>query len=275
MSQNTAPFFSTFRRLAMLGFVLTFVPVALLAGTIANENFVSYAYGKVLGRAPNSTELTFFTSGLDTSSLSRYQVALDLLDTNEYSGLLVGHDYSSFLGRTPTPTELAFGQTFLSSMTPEQFIASLLATNEYFTDAGATNALLIDHYYQNLFGRSPSPSEEALFVTLLGSESRSDVALQLLTSDEYRADLAGAWYSDYLGRSPTSTETAFILGQFSASDTDNQIIAEIIASPEFFNDANPSTSVPEPCTAMLVVVGFGAVLERRQFSDVTPSRKLR
>lgn len=251
--------------LAVFGLAL---PLVSSADTLSNEKYVASLYQKVFNRQPTSLDLSFWTTALDNNTDTRYDVAFALLSKDEYLAILTNRYYSNLLGRSPSSGELAFAVSALGSLGPETVIADdFLGTNEYFQNrAGSSNPMLIDDFFGDLLGRSPTPGEASFFLTqLAGSFTATDVALEILNSDEYRGDLTGGWYQAYLNRTATSTETNFILQEFSSGDTDSEIVAQILSLDEFYQDAQsgPAPGVPEPASATLLASGLVAIIVRR------------
>jgi hypothetical protein len=89
--------------------------------------------------------------------------------------------------------------------------------------------------YVDLLGRDPDSSTINFFLGLLGSESHQDVALNVLTSGEYRSNLIGSYYRAFLRRSPSAAETTFLLPYLSNPGTsDVDVEALILGSTEYF-----------------------------------------
>jgi uncharacterized repeat protein (TIGR02543 family) len=169
--------------------------------------------------------------------LIRPAAALEILHSAEYRAMLVQSIYMSFLHRAPTPPEVAAGVAMLAGgATDEDVAAAILGSPEYFiTRGGGTNAGFVNALYQDLLGRMPSAAEQAQWDAAFGAgATRSQVALQVLHSAEYRARLIRSWFQAYLNRAPTDAELAAYLARFAAGETDEQLQASILGSPEYF-----------------------------------------
>jgi hypothetical protein len=59
----------------------------------------------------------------------------------------------------------------------------------------------------------------------------------ILSSNEYRTDFIQGWYQKYLSRAASGSEVSAWLGTFDSGGTDEQIIAAIVGSDEYFNRA--------------------------------------
>ena len=103
------------------------------------------------------------------------------------------------------------------------------------TGSGPSNDRWISQIYIDLLGR---PADAAGLSTLggllTGGASRGSVALNVLSSDEYRKRLLTSFYATFLHRVPSAAEISFWLPAFAASLSDEQIEAQFVASPEYF-----------------------------------------
>src|SRR5205085_4808821 len=84
--------------------------------------------------------------------------------------------------------------------------------------------------FNDVLGRAPSAADVTFYLTLLGSSSRTSVALTVLNSNEARTRLVQTDFTRFLRRGATSAEAAGLLG-----GTDEQAIASILGSDEYFN----------------------------------------
>lgn len=100
---------------------------------------------------------------------------------------------------------------------------------------GPSNDRWINQIYIDLLGR---PADAASLATLggllTGGTPLSTVASSVLTSTEYRTRVLTTFYATFLRRTPSAAEISFWLPTFGASLTDEQIEAQITASPEYF-----------------------------------------
>jgi hypothetical protein len=102
----------------------------------------------------------------------------------------------------------------------------------------STNDCFLTAAFRDLLGRAPSDSERATFLSeLSGSVTREQVAYQIDTGDEYRQNLAQSYYNAFLGRSATPGEVAALLGLWQGGGTDEQAIAQILGTLEYFQHA--------------------------------------
>jgi Domain of unknown function (DUF4214)/Divergent InlB B-repeat domain len=177
--------------------------------------------------------------------LSRTDAVLEILHSVEYRTLLVQSFYMTFLHRSATLPELAqWLSLFGAGATDEEVAASILGSEEYLASrGGGTNAGFVSALYQDLLGRMPTPAEQAQWDAAFGAgATRTQVALQVLHSTEFRTRLIQNWFQAYLGRAPTDVELNFYLGRFGAGATDEEIQATILGSQEFFDKIGDYTA---------------------------------
>jgi hypothetical protein len=114
--------------------------------------------------------------------------------------------------------------------TIEQVAAGILGSGEYFQSHGGTNSGFVYAVFQNVLGRSPSPTELANDINVLNAGgSRATVARALLTSTEYRTNLVINDFSMFLGRLPTSAQLSTLLSALQHGRSDQTIAAAILS----------------------------------------------
>jgi len=221
-------------------------------GSSGNAAFVCAMYEDLLGRAPDPSGSASWQAAL-SSGQSRSQVALGVMSSAEYFTGLVASYYESFLGRAPDSGGLStFESQLASGATDEQVIAGIVASQEFYSDAGSTNTGFVNALYEDLLGRAADPAGSSSWQSQLVppgggacpvtapncvTTSRMAVALGIMSSSEYLTDLVSGYYESYLGRAPDSGGLATFMGQLSSGATDEQVIAAIVGSQEFYNDA--------------------------------------
>jgi hypothetical protein len=123
----------------------------------------------------------------------------------------------------------------------ETIIATILGSAEYFTNPSLgnnMNSTWLNQVYRDVLGRDRDPAAQGWLDALnSGSLTRLQVATDILASDEYRIRLIGTFFNTYLGRAPTQTAT--FLSQLQQGATDEHIISQIVASPEYFLRSHP------------------------------------
>jgi len=96
--------------------------------------------------------------------------------------------------------------------------------------------------YHDVLGRSPSPGETSAATQALAlGATRSQLALAILSSNEYRQKLIASDYESYLHRSPTPGESSLQLGFLGGGARDEMLIAGILASGEYYSSRGHSS----------------------------------
>jgi hypothetical protein len=198
--------------------------------------FIPTLYHHLLGRGPSPSEtadgLTFL------GSHTRTQYAALLLSGAEYKTDLIQNAYRRFLGRSATAGEVS--NWLGAGGTDELLYANILGSSEYFLlpRVGGTNTGFVTAVYLDLLSRPVDSASLAAWVAALeGTTTRFQVAQTLLSDVEYRTDLVQGWYQRFLGRGATMSEVNAWLSFFGSGATDEQIIADITGSDEYFNRA--------------------------------------
>jgi hypothetical protein len=195
----------------------------------------------ILGRgtAPSSSELSTWLGVLSQAELTaRSGIVSAVLQSDEYRTLLITTFYNTYLGRPASAADISNWLPQLQrGLTDESLIAAIVGSDEYFADHGSTDASWLNAVFNDLLGRAPDPSGQANFLAQLqAGVSRTTVALELLTSAEYRTDLIQADFAKYLARAASSADVASFLSALQNGATDEAVVATIVSSPEFYAD---------------------------------------
>lgn len=201
----------------------------------SNDRWINQIYIDLLGRPADTAGLSAL-GGLLTGGTPRSAVANVVLTSTEYRQQLINTYFSTFLHRAPSTAEVSFWlPAFASGLTDEQIEAQIVASPEYFALSGGTNTGWINRVFNDVLGRAPSASDTTNFSALLGSASRTTVGLGILTSNEAVTRRVQQYYPRFLRRNALSTETTAFVGAILGGSTDEQVIALIIGSDEYFN----------------------------------------
>jgi Domain of unknown function (DUF4214) len=252
-------------------------------------DFLDLSYSLLLGRAPDPTGAATFgallAGGVDTTT-----VATTIDTSAEYYSRAVTAYYQEFLGRPPKALELSqWVSQMTGGATDEAVIAALVGSPEYQTVWHITTpAELVDQMYHDLLGRSPSPSENMFWQTVLSSSNATTVAQEIESSTEYRSRLITQVFQDDLDRLPGPTDASYFLGLLTGGDTDEQLIALLVGSGEFLADAEQLggtydslrvlefprqlSSVPEPPALWLLAIGVVCLAPLRRFRSAGNDR---
>jgi hypothetical protein len=140
---------------------------------------------------------------------------------------------ASFIPPPGIPTYLF---AFASGATSYQWFKGVADdTSTPVAGSGPSNDRWVNQIYIDLLGRTADAASVSADSALLTSGTpRKTVALSVLASDEYRNRLMTGFYATFLHRTPSPAELSFWLPAFAANLSDEQIEAQIVASPEYF-----------------------------------------
>lgn len=206
-----------------------------------NRTWVDALYTQLLGRSADAggfeNALATLLNGYGTA---RQNVALSVLTSAEYRTRLVASYYTRYLGRTASASDLDFWVGRLQNgATPEQVQAAIVGSPEYFQRRGSNNSAWLDQASLDLLGRPRDTGSQGFLNALqAGTVTREQVAMALLTSEEYRRLLATTFYRTYLGREPGSGEVTFWAEQLRQAG-DDRTLAGFLSSREYFERARP------------------------------------
>jgi Ig-like domain-containing protein/uncharacterized protein DUF4214 len=201
----------------------------------SNDRFINQLYTDLLGRAADAAALSTFNALL-TGGGTHNDVATAILASAEYRQKLLTDFYSIFLHRPVSAAEVSFWMpAFGAGMTDEQIEAQITASPEYFAFAGSTNSGWINRVFNDVLGRSPSAAESAAYLTLLGSSSRLNVGLSILNSGEAITRRVQQAFPRLLHRVATPVEQTTFVAALLGGVTDEQFLAQLLASDEYFN----------------------------------------
>lgn len=215
-----------------------FVSKFLFAAT-HNQLFINQLYHDLLGREVDAGGLTYWDAQL-AAGLPRGVMALQIEQTLEYAQRTVSSVYSRYLHRAADPGGLSFfSQLFLQGVTVEQMSAMLAGSTEFYTvQGGGTNDGFLNALYEDALGRPVDPDGLAWWsAQLAGGVSRTTVALQVLSTTEYRQDVVQAAYQQFLGRAADPGGLSYWVGQLQAGATDQQLNAGLAGSEEYYDRA--------------------------------------
>lgn len=136
----------------------------------------------------------------------------------------------------PAPSVPTYLFAFASGANSYQWFKGVAGdTSTPVSGSGPSNERWVNQIYIDLLGRTADAASVSAFSALLISGTpRTTVALSVLTSVEYRNRLMTSFYATFLHRTPATAELSFWLPAFAANLSDEQIEAQIVASPEYF-----------------------------------------
>jgi hypothetical protein len=116
-------------------------------------------YRDFLGRVPSQSELDGWMAQL-AAGASPFQVALGFATSPEREAIVIRADYQSLLGRLPDPSEVALWQNNLQhGLDQAGMEAFIVASPEFVSRSGGTDAAFITNAYESVIGRPPTTFE--------------------------------------------------------------------------------------------------------------------
>jgi len=206
-----------------------------------NECFVVQLYEDLLGRPPDGGGSVYWTNLLNQGSMTRAQVALQILNSQEYQADLVKSLYEKMLDRSAQPSEVGYWLNFLSQGgTDQQLEEDIAGSSEYYQNRGGGYDLgFLAALYGDALQRAIDTSGQTYFRQEFGNGmTPAQVAQQIFTSSEYVQELVGNDYQQFLHRNADPGGLSYFLGSVQNGMTDEQIIANILGSQEYYDDAN-------------------------------------
>ncbi len=201
---------------------------------LPNQQFVAEVYLELLRRGANPAEIAQWVGQLERG-VSRSQVVLAILDSQEYQLTRVRELYQRLLRRTPTLAELNGWLPFLRQNGSRVALEALFyGSEEYFRVRGGNS---INGYltalYQDALNRPPDAGGATFFATfLVRGATRSQVAELVLRSTEATRFWVGRIYFANLDRLPDFSETNKLAGVLDGSTSINRELAERLALAE-------------------------------------------
>ncbi len=215
-------------------------------GSTPNAIYVRNLYKLLLNRVPEGGA-QFWINALN-NGMAPAAVVQAIEGSKEYLTDIMTALYQHYLHRAPEGPGL---QNWVSALqggaTIETVTASILASPEYFAGHGGANPGFVHGLYQDVLGRTASAGEVQIWVTNLNKgETRAQVALTFLTSNEYYTDLVkggpwtpfnpetnwGGYYPEFLSHAGSAVEWAYWVNKLAQGATDQVVLAAIFGSAE-------------------------------------------
>jgi hypothetical protein len=229
----------------------------LSASSVATVNITSYEativtklYNQVLGRAPDTQGLEYWTNQIQHGQ-SYGVIAKGIFDSDEHIDPIIEKYYQQFLLRAPDAQGLAYwAGVWQAAGGPEPVIAGMITSPEFFASAAAANptqsknAAWVTELYARLLNRTSDNQGLQYWTGQLdsGAMTPTQVVNGFQDSQENFQNLVTGYFNLYLGRNPTSSELATYVAQFEQGSTDADIQIEIIDLPEYANSPPPPAS---------------------------------
>jgi hypothetical protein len=202
----------------------------------ANQVFIESLYNVLFNRStandPGSAGwVTLLNNGAEPQTIIQA-----FQGSAEYRADLVQQLFEHYLDRNAAPNDAQGFGSYLSNHTVEQLAALLAGSAEYAQLHGGSNDSLLEGFYADGLGRAGSLTEVASWESLLGSSTPTQVAAQILGSQEYQTNLVDFDFATLLGRPADSGSEAGFVAYLKAGATDQMLQWQILGSDESFAD---------------------------------------
>jgi hypothetical protein len=194
-------------------------------------------YQDLLGRRPSLAELNAALNKYTNDATGHMDFATDMVGALAYLDRVVSLDYQTLLLRAPYAGETVTGEGVLrggvpSLQTPDEtLMETILATPEYYTDAGGSDAGFVARTIDDLLARSGTPAEETAYLQQSAVHDATwqiNVAQSILDGPEYRTDFVRGVYETYLTFSDCAADTASLQGSGALANIGKTVIVGVI-----------------------------------------------
>ena len=204
--------------------------------TSPNERYVQHLYQDLLERGGEVQGVDYWVSQLDGGA-NRANIVFGFQRSPEFWNVTIANVYKTTLSRMPDASGYAtFRQLLASGGSARQIEVAVQSSPEYFLRrGGATQPVFLSSVFADWLARTPDPSAEATLLPLLNAGyPRFAVAAFVAFSLEGNQHYLQTLYSSYLHRQVDYPASQGWLDLLSRGDRDNQVIAGILASDEYY-----------------------------------------
>ncbi len=205
-----------------------------------SQFFVAQAYLDLLNRPADTAGLASWSDELNQGTLTRTQVAGQIVASGEYRTDLIQRFYQTFLHRPADAAGLTSWTNYLAQGgTDAGLEAALLGSSEYFTArGGGTNTSFLAALYQDILNRPiDAAGTQTWTQALANGMARSAVAAQILSSTEAEQAVVQNLYSRFLHRSADTTGLNGFVASLQQGSSPEQIIVSLTVSQEYAQNA--------------------------------------
>ncbi len=205
--------------------------------TVGNdhERLVEQFFEQLLDRDADDNGLNFFL-GLLNQGKSAADIVAQIEATTEFLAAEVQALFQQLLHRGAEPSAVSFFSKQLSAGQGERHAEGLIISSpEYFQLHGGNGNAFLDAMYQDLLNRGIDPGAESFWSskTLTSSSARDQIAAAVFSSDEFLTNLIEHDMQQFLGRPVDAEALKAFLKALQNGETENQLRATILSSPEF------------------------------------------
>jgi hypothetical protein len=196
------------------------------------ELFVESLFESLLQRPADSAGLSYWANEIQ-QGLPASAVVMAIESSPEYSGQVIDQLYSTYLHRPASAADLSFWVNFLNSGgAVQQMQAEFLGSVEFSSTFQNSNAFL-QALYENALSRPlDNTGLQAWNQALAAGASRTQVALNILNSDEAQQLFVQGLYARFLGRTGNAEEIGTWIQALGNGENRQQVFAQIAGSSE-------------------------------------------
>lgn len=207
-----------------------------VAGLGSNQRFVAQVYWDLLGRAAEPNGLSFWAGQINSSAMTREQVALNIGQSSEARNLQALDAFLRLLRRFPSTPDLTFWSNTLLNQGEDAMLAGILGSGEYFANAGGTNLGFVKRLFLDALERPSQPGGEAFYVAQLdGGSTPQQVALAVLQTTEADTLFVRKTFARALNRAPGAGGLNGFVTQLQGGARQNAVAASILGTSEYIN----------------------------------------
>lgn len=212
----------------------TSAPIASTPPALSpNEKLVDAMYEALLHRAADRAGQAYWSNVLD-GGVSQASVAEGIEAGTEYREDQVESLYEHYLGRAADADGLNYFTAQLAAGGTVEQIAAALAGSAEFARSHGSAANLVDALFTTILDRPVDTGSLALFEKEQSAgASGSQLAAQILASNEYQRQVAGTFLTQFLNRPADSSGVSYFAAMLHAGAADDDIVGDILASDEF------------------------------------------
>lgn len=203
-----------------------------------NPATVRATYLLLLHRCADTGGFDYWVDQLDSgSSVERF--ASRIANSLEAHRISVDDAYQLVLDRDADTAGRNFWANRLANNGRyDVLVGDLAASNEFYDQAGGTNAGWVDLAYERILQRSPDAAGKAYWLNRLDAgESRAKIAATLVRLPEPTRTLVKEAYRAILDREPTAEELSVEVPLFQDTGSRAAIYARVIGTQEFVDNA--------------------------------------
>src|SRR5262249_9230968 len=149
-----------------------------------------------LDRAPDAVGRASWTAAM-VQGVAHATVASEIWQSSEHRGLEVDQFYQALLNRPADGPGRQLWVNSLNAGASEASVMQQITLSGEFSQFSSDPAVFISNLYSRVLGRSADSSGEAAWVAALqAGESRADVSMQFLTSNETKVGVVDDYYAN-------------------------------------------------------------------------------